>query len=186
VDLQDIKVMSPFSRNFRTHGHLTIGPKGVCNSVRAECGSARIEGELGGNLTCSGDLELRSKGRILGSIKARRLLVHKKAEVQFGRAIRAVDVEIEGSLTADIQAEGTVRLKRSGRLQGSVTAKSFIIENGAVFDGKVTISPPDMPGLHSLLLADGTLHRARPTTASTSGRSQQAPPGETLELPLGE
>lgn len=177
IDLQDIKINSPFSRNFRTHGHLHVGPKGICNSVRGECGSAKIEGELGGNLTCGGILDLRREGRMPGALKAHTLLIHKKSATEFVRPIKAVDVDIAGALKADIHAEGTVHLRKSGSLYGSVTAKSFVIERGAVFEGQVTISPPGKVGIRSMILSE-----AKPADAP----SNQAPVQTTLDLPATE
>lgn len=184
IDLQDIKVNSPFSRNFRTHGHLYVGPKGICNSVRAECGSAKVEGELGGNLTCAGILELRRVGRMPGAIKARTLIVHRKTEAQFGRPIKATDVDIAGDIRADIHAEGTVRIRGSGSLHGSVTAKSLVIEKGAVFEGQATITPPDKPGLRAMLLSQGKGPIPRNTAAAEAEAAAKAEEHVAMELPL--
>src|SRR5207237_10911876 len=89
IDLQDYRIIGNFSRSIRTRGRLIITSKGDLNSNRVICDSAEIQGSMRGNLICSGDVHIRLKGKLSGSIEAKSVHIDKKCEAEFVRPIRA-------------------------------------------------------------------------------------------------
>jgi cytoskeletal protein CcmA (bactofilin family) len=52
---------------------------------------------------------------------------------------RAREVDIQGNMTGNIESSGKTFIRASGRLVGDVVTGGIVIENGAVFKGKVEI-----------------------------------------------
>ncbi len=53
-----------------------------------------------------------------------------------GPLVRAREVKIIGTVTANVEAEGKVEIWSKGRLEGDVSAASLDIEEGATFIGR--------------------------------------------------
>ncbi|MDQ6808545.1 MAG: polymer-forming cytoskeletal protein [Verrucomicrobiota bacterium] len=138
-DLRDYKVTTAFSRAIRTHGEVHITPRGDVTSSSVVCRTALIEGKMRGNLQCSETVRVNLAGKIPGRMKAVHVIVERRAEVQFFRQLRTKSIEIDGRMTGDIIAEGLVTIRRTGALDGNVTAKSISVEKGGVFSGQLVI-----------------------------------------------
>lgn len=144
IDLRDHKITTSFSRNIETQGMIHVTPKGDLGSSRASCRDAIINGRLRGNLFCSASASFKVKGRVNGSIQAESLLVEKGSDIEFIRPIKVKAAEIRGKTFARITAEGVVTITKSGWLEGSVQAKSIIVEKGGVFSGELFIGKSEM------------------------------------------
>jgi cytoskeletal protein CcmA (bactofilin family) len=86
-----------------------------------------LDGELEGDL----DVENRSltigpHGRVIANAKAR-------------------EVDIQGNMTGNVASSGKTFIRSSGQLLGDVVTGGIVIENGAVFKGKVEILTPLNP-----------------------------------------
>jgi len=60
--------------------------------------------------------------------------------------ISATSVVLEGELTGNIDAREKVELGSSSRMKGSIRANRIAIQEGALFEGKVSdysLNPPD-------------------------------------------
>jgi cytoskeletal protein CcmA (bactofilin family) len=53
--------------------------------------------------------------------------------------VRAREVDIQGILTGDVESTETTSIRASGQLRGDVRTGGIVIENGAMFKGKVEI-----------------------------------------------
>ena len=115
IDLREFRIAGPFGRSIQTQGEVIITSKADVASSRIACGSALVEGKFKGFLLCTGLARLKLHGKFLGSIKAEKLLVEKKSEIEFVRPIKG------------------------GFLQGTVHAKAITIEKGGVFSGELFI-----------------------------------------------
>ena len=148
IDLQDYKIVGNFSRSIRTRGRVFITNKGDLNSNRVICDFAEIQGFLRGSLICSGEVKIKLKGKVSGAIEAKLVTIERKSEVEFVRPIRADTVDIEGIVSARIISEGTVIVRKDGRLTGTVFARGFNVEGGEFFGelsiGNVEPSPSDV------------------------------------------
>ncbi len=80
----------------------------------------RISGYFEGNLQCDSMVSIEKKGRVNGTIDARRVVV-------------------EGEINGDIESAGHVDIKPEGRLIGNVKDTNFTLAPKSVFDGQATI-----------------------------------------------
>jgi cytoskeletal protein CcmA (bactofilin family) len=97
-------------------------------------GKIRVVGEVFGNITVDGVLEVAESGRIEGE------------------AIQADDVIIIGHVKANIDARGKIEIWKKGRLEGDVQAAALDIEEGASFTGRSEMRVSD--GVPKLLAAN--------------------------------
>jgi cytoskeletal protein CcmA (bactofilin family) len=92
----------------------------------------RFKGEL------HADEELLIKGKIEGSIThSQRLTVCAEGVVKAN--IRAQMIAIEGTVDGDLQAEKSVQVKDSARVNGNIRAPSVSIVEGAHFNGNIVM-----------------------------------------------
>ena len=138
LDFRDFKIDGNFSKSIETHGTITIAKSGELTSPRVACAAAVVQGKVNGNLVCSTTAHVRTKGRVLGSIQARQLIIEKQADVEFVRPLHVGTAEINGKISARIFADSVIINKR-GALDGEVTAKSIKIERGGIFHGNLII-----------------------------------------------
>ena len=139
LDLRDYKITTSFSRAIRTHGEVHVTSKGDLSSSHVACSSALIEGKLRGDLECSGSVTINYSGKMPGRLRADRLLIERKSEVQFFRRVRVKSIEIRGQMTGEVIAETVVVIHRNASLDGNVTAKSISVEKGGMFTGQLMI-----------------------------------------------
>jgi cytoskeletal protein CcmA (bactofilin family) len=118
IDLRDYKITTSFSRNIRTHGTIYVSASGDLSSNTVVCHSAVIKGKLRGSLHCVGDVEFKGVGRIPGKLTASRVIIDKKANVQFFRQLQVGSLEIRGSMSGEIVAETSVLIRKNGLLDG--------------------------------------------------------------------
>jgi len=76
----------------------------------------RIEGQLIGDIDCSGDVIIGEKGRVRSNITAR-------------------EVVLAGHLSGNVTARGKLTITATGSLSGNIAAAVFTIEEGGVFQG---------------------------------------------------
>ena len=88
-------------------------------SVKTE-ESIRLDGTLKGELHASGTLVIGPSGRV-------------EAEI-----VRVRDAVIGGEVSGNLDAEGSVKLEASAVFNGDVTARSIVVEEGAIIRGKCT------------------------------------------------
>ncbi|OCT11161.1 hypothetical protein A8709_05625 [Paenibacillus pectinilyticus] len=87
--------------------------------------SIRIEGGITGDIDCAGDVIIGEHGVVKSNIAAR-------------------DVVLAGSVQGNITTKGKLTITSTGSLHGNISAASFIIEEGGVFQGssKMDIKVP--------------------------------------------
>jgi cytoskeletal protein CcmA (bactofilin family)/ribosomal protein S27E len=139
IDLQDYKITTSFSRTIRTQGEVHLTAKGDLSSSSVVCRAALIEGKMRGNLQCSDSATININGKIPGRLTARRVVIERKADVQFFRRVHVGSIEIRGRMTGEIIAESEVAIKKGGSLTGDVTARSISVEKGGMFSGQLII-----------------------------------------------
>lgn len=86
------------------------------------------------------DEELLIKGRIEGSIThSQRLTVCAEGVVKAN--IKAQMIAVEGTVDGDLNAEKSVQVQESARINGNIRAPSVAIVEGAHFNGNITMDP---------------------------------------------
>jgi len=162
VDLADYQVNQTLSKSFRTHGRLVLEEKGYLLNTESFVGEAVVRGRLIGKLSTEGSLEIHSSANIKGTLHPGRLVIPYGHAFRWAPPMSVRDAEISGELVADLVAAGTIVLKPTARLFGSVTALNFVVEAGAVFVGAVRIGKFD----------EGSALHEPPFRRSSSTRAQ--------------
>ena len=80
-------------------------------------GSLRIDGQVKGQINADGDVMLSSQSQVEADI-------------------RADNVAVAGRFKGNIVVKGKAELGRGGRVDGNITAKTLVVEEGAVFHGQ--------------------------------------------------
>jgi cytoskeletal protein CcmA (bactofilin family)/predicted RNA-binding Zn-ribbon protein involved in translation (DUF1610 family) len=153
IDLRDFRISGPFSRSIETQGSVLVLPKGDVTSARVLCAEAFIRGRLHGSLICTGTTRVKCKGRFMGAVDTQLLVVEKRSEVEFVRPVKARTVEIYGKTSARVMAD-SVRIGKSGALDGTVYAKAIVVERGGLFHGELVIGKREMVQPDLLSAAD--------------------------------
>lgn len=83
-------------------------------------GSIRIDGKLEGSLSTKGKLVIGASGSIRGNISC-------------GTA------NIEGKVIGDIEVGEMLILKQSAVIDGDISTQKLVVEEGAVFNGRVSM-----------------------------------------------
>ncbi len=95
-----------------------IGPGAVVGGPITTQDSARIDGEVNGDVSVTGALIVGQAGRITGSVSA-------------------VNAYIAGEVTGNIFVpQGKVEISDTGKVIGDVSCTGIIIDENAVFQGK--------------------------------------------------
>jgi cytoskeletal protein CcmA (bactofilin family) len=86
--------------------------------------SMRVEGKVNGEIYCQGDLTVGAEGVVNATINGR-------------------NIRIAGEVIGDIKATGTVHIESKGKLVGNIHMKSFIIDEGGIFEGQSKMNQED-------------------------------------------
>ncbi len=137
---------------------------------------ARIGANLSFKGELQGDEDLIIEGRVEGriSIKQGSVTVGDKGRVDAD--IEAASIQVAGTVKGNLTGADRVVLLESGRVEGNITAKSVILENGCRFKGSI-----DMEG-------DGASRaqtRGISSSASTSATPTAKPNGLELATRVG-
>jgi len=82
--------------------------------------NVRLDGQIKGEVKCSQRLVMGESGRIEGNIRTK-------------------DAIIMGKIEGEIIAEGTLHLKGTASVKGSIKAKYMIVDEGAQYSGECKV-----------------------------------------------
>jgi cytoskeletal protein CcmA (bactofilin family) len=95
---------------------------------------ANFKGEL------SFDKAMRVHGRVEGKINTPGRL-HVAKEAKISADVEAGSIVIEGEIKGNLTASDRVELKSSARFEGDLRAGRLVVEEGAAFNGHVSVGP---------------------------------------------
>jgi cytoskeletal protein CcmA (bactofilin family) len=99
-------------------GEVTIVGQGAkLEGTVVSAGSLRIDGQVKGQINADGDVMLSPQS-------------HVEAD------IRAQNVSVAGRFKGAIVVKGRAEIARGGRVDGNITSKTLVVEEGAVFQGQ--------------------------------------------------
>ena len=119
-----------------------VGAAAKLEGTVVSAGSLRIDGQVKGQIQADGEVTLSSQSQVEADI-------------------RAQNVSIAGRFKGNIVVKGKAHLARGGRIEGNITSKTLVVEEGGVFHGQS--------------LMDAT---AAPAAADGRSASQQPREGE--------
>ncbi|HUI31769.1 MAG TPA: polymer-forming cytoskeletal protein [Candidatus Acidoferrales bacterium] len=95
-------------------------------------GSLRIDGQVTGDISLTGDLVIGANGEISGNVDAQ-------------------TVTVGGKVTGNINAKNKLVFESKARIKGDIRASKLVIDEGAMFDGKCEMSGDRRPDQKSEL-----------------------------------
>ncbi len=132
------------------NGEVTIvgaGARLEGNVVSA--GNLRIDGQVKGQINADGDVTLSPQSQVEADI-------------------RAQNVSVAGRFKGNIVVKGKAHLARGGRVDGNITSKTLVVEEGGVFHGQSI-----MDGAAVRLVLRPGRRAAQPRTADATRRREQ-------------
>src|SRR5688572_30654664 len=110
----------------------------------AEAGNSEFPTILGPDATFKGELSfekgMRLQGRFEGKLTTPgRIHIAKEAKMQAD--VDAGAITVEGDVKGNLQANERIELKQSARYEGDLRASKLVVDEGAVFNGHVTVGP---------------------------------------------
>lgn len=99
-------------------GEVTVVGQGAkLDGKVVSAGSLRIDGTITGSIEADGDVMLSSSAVVSADLDA-------------------TNASIAGRLTGNVRVSGKAELLRGGRVDGDITARTLVVEEGAVFNGQ--------------------------------------------------
>ena len=83
-------------------------------------GSVRVSGRFEGRINAAGDVLVSEGSKVVGSIVGSRVVV-------------------SGNINGNILANEGLEITKTGRVYGDITANSLLVDEGAVYKGKVSM-----------------------------------------------
>jgi cytoskeletal protein CcmA (bactofilin family)/predicted RNA-binding Zn-ribbon protein involved in translation (DUF1610 family) len=139
ISLQDYRIEEPWNRRIQTRGNVSILRNGSVAGAIIQCHHLTVFGELAATVECSGDLVIRTPGKIPGHVTCHHLRIERGIRVEFLHPVHAVDATIDGHVKGQILCSGTITLQKRARLHGLARAASLIVKPGAKHIG--TLDP---------------------------------------------
>jgi cytoskeletal protein CcmA (bactofilin family) len=137
ISLLDYNITEHWNKRIQTRGDVTILKTGAIVGTTVRCHHLIVMGELAGSVDCSGDLIIRSHGKIIGTVRCSNLRVEKGARVEFLNSVCAETVRIDGQVRGQITCTGSVTLEKRAQLHGLVRTSSLIVKPGAKHTGMI-------------------------------------------------
>ncbi|MGZ5353218.1 MAG: bactofilin family protein [Actinomycetota bacterium] len=99
-------------------GEVTIVGQGAkLEGTVVSAGSLRIDGQIKGQVNADGDVMLSPQSAVEADI-------------------RAQNVSVAGRFKGSIVVKGRAEIARGGRVDGNITSKTLVVEEGALFQGQ--------------------------------------------------
>ena len=86
-------------------------------------GNVRIDGTVNGDITANGNLTIGNQGEVTGEVHAQ-------------------IITVGGKISGTITAHEKIILESTSLLKGDIITKILVVEEGAVFEGKSSMSSP--------------------------------------------
>lgn len=144
----DHTIETEWTEPLKTAGVITIGPSGIVKDGEMIATDIIIEGRVeGGVLNASRFLEIRPGAGVREeSLKSRDLRIAPGAELKLLSATEYRNVEIGGSLNADLKASGFVCVRSGGFFKGNLQGARLQVEEGGGLSGRFSIQPAPRGG----------------------------------------
>ena len=143
ISLEDYEISEVYNRRIQTRGDVKIHKKGSITGSTIKCHHLTVLGELAGSVECSGDLIIRSHGKIIGTVVCRNLRIEKGAKVEFLNPVKAETARIDGEVHGQISCTGSVTLEKRAKLHGLVRTTSLVVKPGAKHSGMIEMVSKD-------------------------------------------
>ncbi|YCM45431.1 polymer-forming cytoskeletal protein [Verrucomicrobiaceae bacterium 227] len=137
ISLANHDIKGPWSSRIQTRGDVFIHKKGIVTGATIQCHHMIVEGDFTGSVECSGDLTLRRHGKIMGKVTCDRLLVEKRAKVDFLNPVETNECRIDGLVSGNIDCHGRLALEKKATLTGNIKVGTLTVADGAKHSGQI-------------------------------------------------
>jgi cytoskeletal protein CcmA (bactofilin family) len=108
-----------------------------------EAGDGQDDTIIGSSIKIQGDLvsdgSITVEGEVNGNVKTQQnLRVGEKAKIVAD--VNASDAQIAGTVQGNVDIKGGLHLLPSARVDGDISASNLVVESGAVFNGKCSMT----------------------------------------------
>jgi cytoskeletal protein CcmA (bactofilin family) len=104
-----------------------VGPGAVIFGAIDTPGTVRVEGRIEGGVAAGKAVVVSAGGSVEGDIQTE-------------------DAVISGAVRGSVTALSRIEITPTGRVEGDLYTRTFRTDEGAVLDGGVTMTSPDLPG----------------------------------------
>jgi cytoskeletal protein CcmA (bactofilin family) len=139
LDLHDYTINNAVSKNFRTKGRFEVEAKGYVFNTTIVARDIVVRGQVIGKLVAEQSLTIFGTAEIKGTFQTPLLVIPPDNTLHWREPLRVGAVDIKGELVSHIQAETRVIVRATGRLFGNVQARHFVVEEGAIVVGQVSV-----------------------------------------------
>lgn len=105
--------------------------------------SMQVINNIGSGTTIEGDIktegDIRIDGKIIGNIHSKGRLVSGPQSSITGDIV-CTNGNIDGTVNGDIQVSETLKVTKTANINGNITSKKLIVDEGAVIQAKITMS----------------------------------------------
>jgi len=141
----------------------------------ASRGQASIGKSLKIKGTITGTEDLYIDGQVEGTIRLEQNSLTIGPNGTVDADVFAKDIVIEGKVTGNVNAGDRIDIRKTGSLNGDLSAARIVIEDGAVFRGSVEIVKPESAPAPKAVVS--TPPAAKPPVAEKSPESSAATAG---------
>lgn len=139
IALKNYEIHSNWNRRIQTRGDVIIHKKASVTGITIHCHHLTTLGDFTGGVDCSGDFTIRSHGKIMGRVRCKRLVIEKKAQVEFANTVHCEDAIIDGNVTGHFECSGKLALQKKATLTGDIKVATMAVEEGARHHGSISI-----------------------------------------------
>ena len=100
-----------------------IGEKAKLKGELTTSGAVSVNGEFEGKLSSGGEVIISRGAKIVGDIEA-------------------INAVVSGKVDGNISATQSLEITKNGRVNGNLSGGKIIIEEGASYNGKVSVNSP--------------------------------------------
>ncbi len=145
LDLSDHTIDNRWSGALKTAGAVRVSVEGIVEAGSIMCNDFILEGKVeAGLVKAMRKLELRSGARFAEhNLKAADLVITAGASIALIEPAEYRDVEIAGTLRANLLATGIVTIRSGGCFEGQLQTGHLVAEDGGGLIGSVKIT--EMP-----------------------------------------
>jgi cytoskeletal protein CcmA (bactofilin family)/predicted Zn-ribbon and HTH transcriptional regulator len=143
LELTDHTIEAEWHQDLKTAGQVHVMPGGCIKQGHVIGQEVILEGKIeGGTVEAYGILEVRSGADFSeGQVKSRHLRVGAGVELCWKQKTMLHDVEIFGTLDAELEVSGRLEIKAGGHLRGRVNSRHLMVEDGGGLTARVFIWP---------------------------------------------
>jgi len=99
---------------------------------------------LGPDANFKGELSFEKGMRLMGRFEGKISTpgrVHIAKEAKMSADVEAGSIVVEGEVQGNLMANDRIELKQSARYEGDLRASKLVVDEGAVFNGHVSVGP---------------------------------------------